>query len=145
MLEEVMEEADRKASSETETAGTAKVTENTVSIVHKWFQSDDERQKMVQYAYSLWWLDFVKLIECENGNRNPNAKSNTNDYWICQLNYAYNKKFINSEDYKDVYKQLDYCYNKYTYNPNLWYWPNRKIKGKLCKDYVTDRFILNDI
>ena len=143
MIEEAMDEAERMAASETETAGTAKVIENTVSIVHKWFSSDDERQKMVQYAYSLWWLDFVKLIECENGNWNPKAISSTNDYGICQLNYAYNEKFILSEDYKDVYKQLDYCYNKYTYNPNLRYWPNRVIKGKKCKDYVTDRFIIN--
>lgn len=112
------------------------------TIHHSWFRDDDEKQKYVQYAYSLWGIEFVKLIECENGNWNPFIKSLTNDYGICQLNYRYNKKFIESEDYKDVYKQLDYCYNKFKYNPNLWYWPTRKIKWQLCKDYVSDRFTI---
>jgi hypothetical protein len=35
MINEAIEEADRLAASETETAGTSKVIENTVSIVHK--------------------------------------------------------------------------------------------------------------
>lgn len=112
------------------------------TIHHSWFRDDDEKQKYVQYAYSLWGIEFVKLIECENGNWNPFIQSATNDYGICQLNYRYNKKFIESEDYKDVYKQLDYCYNKFKYNPNLWYWPTRKIKWQLCKDYVSDRFTI---
>lgn len=111
-------------------------------ITHSGFATGDDKQNYVQYAYNLWWLDFVALIECENWNWNPYIKSSTNDYWICQLNYYYNKKFINSEDYKDVYKQLDYCYNKYKYNPKLRYWPDRKINWKRCQDYVKDRFIL---
>ena len=140
MIEEAMDEAERMAANETETAGTAKVIENTVSIVHKWFSSDDERQKMVQYAYSLWWLDFVKLIECENGAWDPKKVSATHDHWLCQLNYSYNKKFINSTDFSDPYKQIDYCYEKYKVNPKLRYWPSRKIKWKKCSDYVDDRF-----
>ena len=41
----------RKAASETETAGTAEVLENKeVPIVHKWFSTEDIRQKYVQYA-----------------------------------------------------------------------------------------------
>lgn len=111
-------------------------------IRHKWYAEDSIVQDYVNYAYNLWGIDFVKLIECENGRRDPFRESATNDYWICQLNYTYNKKFINSEEYKDVYKQLDYCYNKYTYNPNLRYWPNRKINWKLCKNYVSDRFTI---
>ena len=116
---------------------------STQTIHHSGFSSWDQRQAIIQYAYDLGGLDFVTMIECENGNRNPEAVSKTHDYWICQLNYKYNKNFINSDEFKDVYKQLDYCYNKYKYNPNLRYWPNRKIKWMKCKDYVRDRFIIN--
>lgn len=109
-------------------------------IRHVWYSKEDERQQMVQYAYSLGGLPFVIMIECESAWR-PFVISSTNDYGICQLHYKYNKEFINSEEYKDVYKQLDYCYEKWKINPKLWYWPNRKIKGQTCKEYVKNRFI----
>lgn len=109
-------------------------------IVHNWYASDSTVQNYVNYAYNVWWIDFVKLIECENGTWDPKKVSKTHDHWLCQLNYKYNKKFINSADFSDPYKQLDYCYEKYKVNPKLRYWPNRKIKGKKCSDYVDDRF-----
>lgn len=109
-------------------------------IVHKWYASDSIVQDYANYAYEIWGMDFVKLIECENGMWDPKRISKTNDHWLCQLHYSYNKEFINSPDFKDPYKQLDYCYEKYKTNPNLRYWPNRKIKGKKCSDYVSSRF-----
>lgn len=109
-------------------------------IVHKWYASSSQVQNYVNYAFNMWGIDFVKLIECENGIRDPKRVSVTHDHWLCQLNYTYNKKFINSPDFSDPYKQLDYCYEKYKINPKLRYWPNRKIKGKKCIDYVSDRF-----
>lgn len=113
------------------------------AIIHKWYSEESVVQDYVNYAYSLGGGDFVKLIECENGRRDPYRVSKTNDHWICQLNYKYNKAFINSDDFQDVYKQLDYCYEKYKVNPKLRYWPNRKIKWQKCKDYVNDRFYIN--
>ena len=112
-------------------------------IIHKWYSEDSIVQDYVNYAYSLWWLDFVKLIECENWQWNPSRVSKTNDHGLCQLNYKYNKDFINSSDFNNPYKQLDYCYEKYKINPKLRYWPNRKIKWMECKDYVNNRFIIN--
>lgn len=109
-------------------------------IVHNWYASDSIIQDYANYAYDIWGIDFVKLIECENGRWDPNRVSETNDHWLCQLNYKYNKNFINSPDFADPYKQLDYCYEKYKINPKLRYWPNRKIHGKKCSDYVSDRF-----
>ena len=109
-------------------------------LVHNWYSSESHIQEYVDYAYQKWWIEFVKLIECENGRRDPFRISATNDHWICQLNYRYNKNFINSPDFKDVYKQIDFCYEKYKINPKLWHWPNRKIKWKKCSDYVSDRF-----
>lgn len=113
------------------------------NIIHQWYSVEDPKQKYVQYAYSLGGIDFVKLIECENWRRDPKRISKTNDHWLCQLNYKYNKKFIDSEEFLDPYKQLDYCYEKYKINPKLWYWPNRIIKGQKCSNYVSNRFIIN--
>ena len=109
-------------------------------LVHNWYSYGDKKQDYVNYAYHLWWIEFVKLIECENGRWDPKRVSKTNDRWLCQLNYKFNRKFINSPDFADPYKQLDYCYEKYKINPNLRYWPKRKIEGKKCSDYVSDRF-----
>ena len=109
-------------------------------ILHNWYAYNSNVQSYVNYAYNVWWMDFVKLIECENGTWDPKKVSSTHDHWLCQLNYSYNKKFINSTDFSDPYKQLDYCYEKFKVNPKLRYWPNRKIKGKKCSDYVEDRF-----
>lgn len=113
------------------------------TIVHQWYAQDSVVQDYVNYAYNKWGIDFVKLIECENGRRDPYRVSSTHDHWICQLHYSYNKSFIDSEDFHDVYKQIDYCYEKYKVNPNLWYWPSRKINWQKCTDYVSTRFTFN--
>ena len=109
-------------------------------IIHNGYASSSAIQNYVNYAYNLWGIDFVKLIECENGVWDPKRVSSTQDHGLCQLNYKYNKKFINSSDFSDPYKQLDYCYEKYKINPKLRYGPNRKIRGKKCTEYVSDRF-----
>ena len=36
------------------------------------------------------------------------------DVGYCQLNSKYHSKFINSPDFQDIYKQLDYCIDAYT-------------------------------
>jgi hypothetical protein len=110
------------------------------SITHNWYASDSVIQDYVSYAYDIRGIDFVKLIECENGRWDPKRVSKTHDHGLCQLHYSYNKKFIDSKDFNDPYKQLDYCYEKYKINPDLRYWPDRKIDGKKCSDYVDDRF-----
>ncbi len=120
-----------------------KLSQNVVhqkTITHNWYASDSVVQDYVDYAYDIWGIDFVKLIECENGRWDPKRVSKTHDHWLCQLHYKYNKEFINSSDFKDPYKQLDYCYEKYKTNPELWYWPDRKINWEKCSDYVNDRF-----
>ena len=110
------------------------------SITHNWYATDSVIQDYVNYAYEIWGIDFVKLIECENGRWDPKRVSKTHDHGLCQLHYSYNKKFIDSPEFKDPYKQLDYCYEKYKTNPELRYWPDRKINWEKCSDYVNDRF-----
>ena len=110
------------------------------TITHNWYATDSVIQDYVDYAYDIWGIDFVKLIECENWRRDPERVSKTHDHWLCQLNYKYNKKFINSSEFSDPYRQLDYCYEKYKINPDLRYWPDRWIDWKKCVDFVDDRF-----
>lgn len=51
----------------------AEASQPTGRIMHSGFSTDDPRQRMVAEAYDLWGLEFVSLIECENGLRNPKA------------------------------------------------------------------------
>ena len=114
----------------------------TGTLVHKWFKKEDEKQKMVQYAYKLWGLDFVKLIECENGNWNIKAIWDSGKaFWLCQMNTNYHKL---PDWYKDTWQvQVEYCYKKWKWGTK-YYWPNRIIKGQKCSSYVSDRFYLED-
>lgn len=112
----------------------------TGTLVHKWLKADDPKQKMVAYAYKLWWMDFVKLIECENWNRNIKAIGDSGKaYWLCQMNVNYHKL---PADYKtNRVVQVEYCYKKWK-SWTKFYGPQRIIKWKKCANYVSDRFIL---
>lgn len=94
---------------------------------------------MVQYAYKLWWYDFVAMIECENGNWNIKAVWDSgNAFWLCQMNRIYHKD-IPSEYFTSWQTQIEYCYQKRT-KGTVFYWPNRIIKWVKCYEYVKDRF-----
>ena len=110
-----------------------------VSIQHKWYSLDNERQLMVQRAYEIGGLDFVIMIECESWF-NPKARWDSwRAYGLCQMNSRYHK--IPKAYYNDWEYQINYCYQKWsTWTP--YYWPDRKIKWVKCKDYVLDRFII---
>lgn len=71
--------------------------------------------------------NFILTLNSENWGRNPNksspANSNwTKDYGYCQLNSAYHSDFINSDWFKDPYKQMDYC---------IGVWKDAKIRKKM--------------
>ena len=114
----------------------------TWTLVHKWFARDDIKQKYVQYAYKLWGMDFVKLIECENGNRNINAIWDSwKAFWLCQMNTNYHKL---PAEYKTSWVvQIEYCYKKRK-SWTKYYWPSRIIKWQKCSSYVSNRFYLED-
>lgn len=48
-------------------SGEILIVEEEPSIWHSGFSTGDSRQEIVQEAYQLGELDFVSLIECENG------------------------------------------------------------------------------
>ena len=79
---------------ELEFQGQVQQQEHHEFIVHNWYATDSVIQDYANYAYELWWIEFVKLIECENGRRDPKRVSETHDHWLCQLNYSYNKKLL---------------------------------------------------
>ena len=139
MLNEVMEEADRIISEEW---SVEKEAENTVSIVHKWFQRDDERQQMINYAYKLGGIDFVTMIECENWNWSLTAKwDGWHALWLCQMNDRWHKV---PEWYTTDWRvAVEYCYQKWSTHTKF-YGPSRIIKWKKCANYVLDRFEIND-
>jgi len=110
-----------------------------VSIQHKWYSLDNERQLMVQRAYDLWGLDFVIMIECESWF-NPKARWDSwRAYGLCQMNNRWHKV---TDLYKNSWEeQIRVCYEKWK-GWTKFYGPQRKIKGQLCKDYVLDRFVI---
>lgn len=82
-------------------------------IQHLGFSPDDYRQEIVQEAYQLGGLEFVSLIECENGNRDPKA---TWDYgkshWLCMLNTRWHKEPL-SPSWNDWRNQISVCFEKW--------------------------------
>ena len=113
---------------------------STNKITHTGYSPDNERQLMVQKAYELWWLDFVLMIECESWF-NPKARWDSwRAFGLCQINNRRHKipnEYLNNWEY-----QIDYCYQKWS-TWTKFYWPNRRINGQICKNYVKSRFIIN--
>lgn len=113
------------------------------TIRHEWFAKDDIKQKYVQYAYKLGGMDFVIVMECENGNRDFNAVWDSwHAFWLCQMNDHYHKNF--PSDYKSNWiVQVEYCFQKWK-SGTKFYGPDRIIKGtnQRCKNYVKKRFTI---
>lgn len=111
----------------------------TRRIMHSGFSPDDPRQRMVAEAYDLWGLDFVSLIECENGLWNPKAIWDGGmSFWLCQLNIRRHGEPLEEERNDRTY-QLSVCYQKRKAGTKF-YWPQRLIWGKRCWKVVKDRF-----
>jgi len=112
------------------------------AIQHTGFSSGDTKQVIIQRAYEKWWLDFVIMIECENWNWDIKAKwDGGHSYGLCQMNDRWHKipeEYFNSWEY-----QIEYCYGKWK-GWTKFYWPDRIINGRKCKDLVKDRFIINE-
>lgn len=109
-------------------------------IVHKGFDYNDPRQDMVWYAYKLWWIEFVALIECEDWNRDIKKKwDHGYALGLCQLNKRWHKR---TEDYINKRQsQVEVCYWKWIHHTKF-NGPYRKINWMYCKDYVLDRFVI---
>lgn len=120
-------------------------------IIHNWFPYDSPVQDMVQYAYDIWGFDLVKLIECENGMRDPFRQSGVisnwkrePSYWLCQIHKNHHPEVINDANFWNDWKvQIDYC-KKGQDEWRPFYWPTRIVKGKKCYIAVEDRFTFTE-
>ena len=134
-------ESDKKSDPlpEVQIEAQAEVSPSTGRIMHSGFSPDDPRQRMVAEAYDLWGLEFVSLIECENGLRNPQAVwDGGKSFWLCQLNIRRHGEPLEEERNDRTY-QLSVCYQKRKWGTKF-YWPQRLIWGKRCWKVVKDRF-----
>ena len=130
---------DKKSDSLPEIQAQAEVSQPTGGIMHSDFSPDDPRQKMVAEAYDLWGLEFVSLIECENGLWNPKAVWDGGlSFGLCQLNIRRHGEPLEEERNSRPY-QLSVCYQKRKAGTKF-YWPQRLIWGKRCWKVVKDRF-----
>lgn len=126
------------------------VSENDISdkdfqggrIVHNWFDVNDLRQKYVNYAYKVGGMDLVKLIECENAERNQFRKAywKEDSWWFCMINRRWHKDIVDTKEFREDWKwQIDKC-NELMKGGTKFYWRDRIIKGQKCKEYVEERF-----
>ena len=130
---------EKKSDSLPEIQAQAEVSPSTGRIMHSGFSPDDPRQRMVAEAYDLWGLDFVSLIECENGLRNPKAIwDGRMSFWLCQLNIRRHGEPLEEERNDRTY-QLSVCYQKRKWGTKF-YWPQRLIWGKSCSEAAKKRF-----
>lgn len=117
------------------------VIEEQPTIHHSGFSPDDYRQEIVQEAYKLGGLEFLTLIECENGLRNPKAVGDGGmSFWLCQLNIRRHWEPLEEERNERTY-QLSACYSKWK-SGTKFYWPQRKIGGKRCWEIAKKRFMI---
>lgn len=127
---------EKKVSGESELTQ-KKDEEKSLSVYrHEW---NDERNEWLSYMYEKSWYDrdMILTFLSENDNMWLNRPSNktwydwNRAYWICQLYYTIHKDFINSESFKDPYKQIDYC---------IWVWNDAKNKWRVATTFYAYSF-----
>ena len=134
---------EKKSDSLPEIQAQAEVSQPTGRIMHSGFSPDDPRQRMVAEAYDLWGLEFVSLIECENGLRNPKAIWDGGlSFGLCQLNIRRHGEPLEEERNDRTY-QLSVCYRKWKWGTKF-YWPQRLIWGRKCWEVVKKRFTITE-
>jgi len=111
-------------------------------VVHEWRSKDSVVQSIVNYAYKLWWYNFVAVLECENWSYDIKARGDSwHAYWLCQMNDRYHK--IPKEYFDSWQVQVEYCFQKRK-QWTKFYGPWRIIKWKKCSEYVKSRFTFTE-
>jgi len=88
----------------------------------------EKQNEIINYAYDISnSKDFIYTLKAENGTLDPKRKSNVrgaNGYWdwgLCQLNYQWHSQFIDSPEFNDWRKQIDYCWEVFKKRPSAFY------------------------
>lgn len=121
------------------------------TILKKEYETTDERNTYIQYAYEKWWMDLVLLMECENSTWNMYRQSEVvkngrrePSFWFCMIDRDFHKNIVDDSRFRSSRKrQIDKCYELWK-GWTKFYWPWRWIAkaGMKCSDYVKDRFII---
>ncbi len=112
---------------------------------------------IVNYAYEqtkdlphpdwwLMWLDLVKTWSMENTRFSAVQEWAADEKGICQLRYRYHKTFMDTQDFFDPYKQVDYCIEVYMDRYNRTRHNGQKIHqvraARSIRDRASSRFKL---
>lgn len=117
------------------------VIEEQPTILHSGFSPNDYRQEIVQEAYKLGGLNFVALLECENGQWLTGAIGDYGkSFGLCMLNTRWHKEPFLPE-WNDRHFQISVCYQKRKWGTKF-YWPSRRVNGKKCSEVVKERFYI---
>lgn len=108
----------------------ATLQQEPITVDLWWKKPSDYHNQLASYAYRICktkaekeWVKLWNKYSCENQILTWNAenwwrnklakntanKNGTHDWWLCQLNSAYHKKFIKSEWFNNPLAQLEYC------------------------------------
>ena len=111
--------------------------------------TSEEKSRMMNIAYQLWWRDFVLTLHAENQYRDSKKQSDCygpscewpqswlkreESYWYCQLNVEWYREFIESSYFKNPETQLIKCRNEYKKAVDNWnittkfYWYNKRLQ-----------------
>lgn len=117
-------------------------TKRNWQITHLGFSEESYVQNVVNYAYKLWGMDFVLMLECENGSYRLDATSDRgHSRGLCMVNNRWHKDVPWNYTTSWVVA-VEYCYQKWK-GWTKFYGPQRKIKGQTCANYVKNRFRFN--
>lgn len=120
---------------------------NAQTITHKGYANDSVVQEYVRYAYDIsdWDLDFVAMLDAENGKRDPKRQSQVPDKkrWMsangredsrgfCQLHRRRHKNIVDDPKFfTDWKRQMEQCHKKYKWGTRFyWYDVRHKTKGR---------------
>lgn len=105
---------------------------NKVKLTHLWewesWLATHIYSKCLAVVWRIEWKysceELVRTFTKENGSWDTTRKwRSTPDHWLCQLNIRRHKKFINSEDFNNPHKQLDYCLEVWIDAKKKWVMP----------------------
>jgi len=126
--------------------------EKKSQIYKKEYETTDQRNEYIQYAYEIGGIDLVLLMECENSTWNQYRQSEVvknwrrePSYWFCMIDRDFHKNIVDDSRFRnDRKRQIDKCYELWK-GWTKFYWPWRYIAkaGMKCSEYVKDRFTFN--
>lgn len=105
---------------------------------------DEDQNQYVRMASTVSNndFDFILTMEAENGlwtpdRRHTQNRNGTYDFGFCGLNSRYHWNFIQSEEFKNPRKQIEYCYNIFRQKPYRFY-------GYYKRNRYRNRFVLKE-